>query len=199
MGLQILRDLGNLRVHVMHPPDAEGGALVEHLGRIGCVAMTVWPLPAQWPEPTDLVLLAIEHGSADVLRRLFAQQGRPQPTVIGVVNYADPSTLQVVLEIGAHAVIERPVQPSGLLTQLMIARSLWLRQQDDREKARKLARRLSNMRHLHRARLILMVDQQLSEEEAYQAIRRLAMAKRLPIEEVATVIISAHQGALKNT
>ena len=199
MGIQILRDLRGLRVHVMHPPDAESSAMVEHLGRIGCIAMVVWPLPTQLPDNTDLVLLAIEHDSGELLRRLFGQQGRPQPTVIGIVGYENPSTLQVVLEIGAHAVIERPIRPFGLLTQLVIARSLWLRQQDDGQKVQKLARRLTNVRTVQRARLILMADQQLSEEQAYQTIRRRAMAKRVPIEEVAMVIINAHQAMLENS
>ena len=36
MAIPILRDLRGMRVQVMHPPDAEGIELVEHLRRIGC-------------------------------------------------------------------------------------------------------------------------------------------------------------------
>lgn len=41
MAIQILRDLRGLRIEVMHPPDADGTSLVEHLSRIGCVATTI--------------------------------------------------------------------------------------------------------------------------------------------------------------
>ena len=89
--------------------------------------------------------------------------------------------------------IERPVRPFGLLTQLVIARSLWLRQQDESQRLQKLSRKLAGMRHIHRAQLILMIDRQLTEEAAYQTIRRQAMARRVPIEEVAALIVQAHQ------
>ena len=136
--------------------------------------------------------------AAELLRRLFVRHDRSQPTVIGIVGYENPSTLQLVLEIGAHAVIERPIRPFGLLTQLVIARSLWLRQQDDGQRLHKLSRKLLGMRHIHRAQLILMAGQQLSEEAAYQTIRRQAMARRVPIEEAAAAVIHAHQ-AMQNS
>jgi len=40
------------------------------------------------------------------------------------------STLQLVLEAGAVAVIERPIRPFGLLTNLTIARSIWLEKRE---------------------------------------------------------------------
>jgi len=43
-----------------------------------------------------------------------------RPTLLAVVSYEDPSTLQLVLEAGAVAVIERPIRPFGLLTNLTI-------------------------------------------------------------------------------
>ena len=198
MAIEILRDLRDLRVGVMHRPDAECDALVEHLRRIGCIATVTWPLPRELPDASDLLVLAVEHDSGELLRRLFMRHDRSQPTVIGIVGYENPSTLQLVLEIGAHAVIERPIRPFGLLTQLVIARSLWLRQQDSGQQLQKLSRKLAGMRHIHRAQLILMADQQLSEEAAYQTIRRQAMARRVPIEDAAAAVIHAHQ-VVQNT
>ena len=191
MAIEILRDLRGLRIEVMHPPDAEGISLVEHLRRIGCVTTTVWPLPDEVAAGSDIVVLAVEHDSREPLRRLFRGQDR-QPTVIGVVEYENPSILQLVLEIGAHAVIERPVRPFGLLTQLAIARSLWLRQQGAGQRMQKLERKLAGMQRIQRARLILMASQGMTEEEAYQTLRRQAMSKRMSLEDMASAIINAH-------
>ena len=191
MAIEILRDLRGLRIEVMHPPDAEGISLVEHLRRIGCVTTTVWPLPDEVAAGSDIVVLAVEHDSREPLRRLFRGQDR-QPTVIGVVEYENPSILQLVLEIGAHAVIERPVRPFGLLTQLAIARSLWLRQQGAGQRVQKLERKLAGMQRIQRARLILMASQGMTEEEAYQTLRRQAMSKRMSLEDMASAIINAH-------
>jgi AmiR/NasT family two-component response regulator len=192
MAIEILRDLRGLRIEVMHPPDAEGISLVEHLRRIGCVTTTVWPLPDEVAVGSDIVVLAVEHDSREPLRRLFRGPDRRQPTVIGVVEYENPSILQLVLEIGAHAVIERPVRPFGLLTQLAIARSLWLQQQGAGQRVQKLERKLAGMQRIQRARLILMASQGMTEEEAYQTLRRQAMSKRISLEDMAAAIINAH-------
>jgi len=192
MAIQILRDLRGLRIEVMHPPDADGTSLVEHLRRIGCVATTIWPLPDELAAVSDIVVLAVDHDSREPLRRLFTGQDRRLPTVIGIVEYENPSILQLVLEIGAHAVIERPVRPFGLLTQLAIARSLWLQQQAVGQRVQKLERKLAGMQKVQRARLILMASEAMTEEEAYQAIRRQAMSKRLSLEDMAAAIINAH-------
>ena len=192
MAIQILRDLRGLRIEVMHPPDADGTSLVEHLRRIGCVATTIWPLPDELAAVSDIVVLAVDHDSREPLRRLFTGQDRRLPTVIGIVEYENPSILQLVLEIGAHAVIERPVRPFGLLTQLAIARSLWLQQQEVGQRVQKLERKLAGMQKVQRARLILMASEAMTEEEAYQAIRRQAMSKRLSLEDMAAAIINAH-------
>jgi two-component system, response regulator / RNA-binding antiterminator len=196
MGIEILRDLRGLRVDVMHPPDTEGLSLVEHLGRIGCHVATTWPLPEELEPGSDIVMLAVEHDSREPLRRLFKAHECKWPTVIGIVGYENPSILQLVLEIGAHAVIERPVRPFGLLTQLAIARSLWLQQQDAGRRAQKLERKLAGIQKIQRARSILMSREGMSEEEAYQTIRRQAMSKRIPMEDLATAIINAN-GLLK--
>ncbi|WP_428490299.1 ANTAR domain-containing response regulator [Rhodopila sp.] len=192
MAIEILRDLRGLRIEVLHPPDAEGISLVEHLRRIGCITSTVWPFPEEFAPTSDLVVLAVDHDSREPLRRLLRGQDRKLPTVIGIVEYENPSILQLVLEIGAHAVIERPVRPFGLLTQLAIARSLWLRQQETDSRVRKLERKLGGIQKIQRARLILIASHGLSEEDAYQTIRRQAMSKRIPMEEMAVAIIHAH-------
>jgi AmiR/NasT family two-component response regulator len=191
MGIEILRDLRGLRIEVFHPPDEDGVGLVQHLRRIGCITTTTWPLPKRLGLESDLVVLAIEHDYRAQLRELFKQPGEELPTVVGIVGYENPSILQLILEIGAQAVVERPIRPFGLLTQLAIARSLWLKQQEGEQRARKLERKLAGVRSILRARLILMASQDLSEEEAYQSLRRQAMSHRIGLEEMAAEIIAA--------
>lgn len=193
MAIEILRDLRGLVVEVMHPPDADGVSLIEHLQRIGCVATCVWPIPSINTPAPDLIVLAVDHDMREPLRQLCRRNQASPPTVIAVVSYENPSTLQLVLEIGAHAVIERPIHPFGLLTQLVVARSLWLQQQENHAKAQKLERKLAGIQSLHRARLILMMNQKLSEDEAYKTIRRHAMTNRIALEDAATAIIHAHE------
>lgn len=193
MPIQILRDLRGLRVDVIHPPDSEGVSLVEHLRRIGCTVSTAWPVPEALAPMADVVLLAIDHDSREPLRRLLKGRDRITPTLIAIVGYENPSVLQLVLEAGAHAVIERPVRPFGLLTQLAVARSLWLQQQEALRRAQTLERKLAGIQRVQRAKSILMDGHGLSEDAAHQNIRKQAMGKRISMEEVADAIIGANK------
>jgi len=192
MSIQILRDLRGLRVQVIHPADGEGVSLVEHLRRIGCSVEAQWPVPEAFAATADVVLLAVEADSRDAIRRLMKATDGIPPTIIAIVGYEDPSTLQLVLEAGALAVIERPVRPFGLLTHLTLARTLWTERQECGRRIRKLERKLAGIQKIQRAKSILMANQGLSEEHAYATIRQQAMAKRIPMEEMASAIINAN-------
>jgi AmiR/NasT family two-component response regulator len=192
---QILRDLRGLRVQVIHPPDAEGVSLVDHLRRIGCTVEAHWPIPDAFADTADVVLLSIDHDCRDAIRKLFRSdsQHERQPTLIAIVGYENPSILQLVLESGALAVVERPIRPFGLLTNLTIARSLWIERRDATRRLRKLERKLSGIQKIQKAKSILMEKQSLSEEDAYQTIRRQAMGKRISMEEMAVAVINANE------
>ena len=192
MSIQILRDLRGLRVQVIHPPDGEGVSLVEHLRRIGCSVEAQWPVPDTFASTADVVLLAVDSDSRDAIRKLLKTVDGIAPTIIAIVGYENPSTLQLVLEAGALAVIERPVRPFGLLTHLTLARSLWMERQDAERRVRKLERKLAGIQKIQRAKSILIANQGLSEEDAYATIRQQAMAKRIPMEEMASAIINAN-------
>jgi len=193
VAIQILRDLRGLRVQVIHPPDTEGVALVEHLRRIGCTVDTQWPVPEAFADTADIVLLSIDHESRDEILRLLRAAPENPPTLIAIVGYENPATLQIVLESGALAVVERPIRPFGLLTNLTIARSLWMERREATRRLRKLERKLSGIQKIQKAKSILMEKQGISEEAAYETIRRQAMGKRVPMEEMAIAIINANE------
>ncbi len=192
MATQVLRDLRGLRVQVIHPADSEGVSLVEHLRRIGCMVEAQWPIPESYSPTAEVVLLSIDHDHREEIVKLLRNQEQRQPTLIAVVGYENPSTLQLVLESGALAVVERPIRPFGLLTNLAIARTLWMERHDALRRARKLERKLAGIQKIQKAKSILMEKQGLSEDSAYQTIRSQAMSKRVPMEEMATAIINAN-------
>ncbi len=192
MAIRILRDLRGLRVQVIHQPDDEGVELVEHLRRIGCTVEAQWPIPDAFSPTADVVLLTIDYESRDNLCRLLRGQ-QDQPTLIAIVGYENPSTLELVLESGALAVIERPIRPFGLLTNLMMARNLWTERRETAKRLRKVERKLAGIQNIQKAKSILMERQELSEESAYQTLRQQAMAKRITMEDMAVAIINANE------
>lgn len=193
MAMNILRDLKGLRIQVIHPPDSEGLALVDHLRRVGCTCETTWPLPDEVNPAAAVILVSIEQENREKILKLFRPNQESDPALLAVVSFEDPGTLQVVLECGALAVIERPIRPFGLLTNLTIARALWLERQNSAKRIRKLERKLAGNNRIMKAKSILMETQGLSEPEAYESIRRQAMAKRVPMDDLAMAIINAHE------
>ena len=193
MSANVLRDLRDLRIQVVHPPDDDGRSLVEHLRRIGCSVDANWPVP-EGPSPNaQLVMLVVDYEQRDLIRRFVKSEGQATAALIAIVDYENSATLQIVLECGALAVVEKPIRPFGLLTNVILARTLWLERQEMHRKLRKLESKVAGVQKIQRAKSILMQSQALNEEDAYKTIRQQAMTKRISMEEMANAIINANE------
>jgi len=189
VSVSFLKDLRDLHVLVLHPQTAEGAFLADHLRRIGCQVHCQWPVPTQVDSHVDVIFLAIEDDAREEIMAFLKALPQPAPTILAIVSYENPSMLQVVLESGALAVLERPIKPFGVLTNLTIARTQWLERQKLHKELRKYKRKVNGDQKLARAKAILMAATGQSEDQAYQELRRQAMHQRLPIEQIATQII----------
>lgn len=189
----ILTQLRGLTVLVVHPADGERDSLMQHLNRIGCQVRALWPPPESLEGPVDVLFFSISHDLRDRFLKLRRSWAADPPTLLALVDYEDPSTLQLVLESGAVASVGKPIRPFGLLTNLVIARSLWQQRRDGQAKADKLEAKLAGIRKINKAKSILMQSQGIGEEEAYSSIRAQAMSKRLSMDEIAMAIINANE------
>jgi AmiR/NasT family two-component response regulator len=190
MAISLLRELPELKIVVVHPPDEEGDALVSHLRRVGCMVSVVWPVPVNLVSNADVLFLLIEGEARHAIEALLKSLPKPEPTIIAILNYEDPTTLQLVLESDAFAVVQKPIKPFGLLANLIAARSNWMERQALLKENRKLRRKITSDQAMSRAKTILMASKGISEVEAYQAIRAQAMSKRLSMEQIASSIIN---------
>jgi len=188
-----LKDLRELSVVVIHPPDTDGNSLVDHLNRIGCRVEPRWPAPRTLPPGVDILFTTIDRDLHARITQLLRKAPDPKPAVVAVVDYENPATLQLVLESEALAVIGKPVRPFGLLTNLVISRNNWLREQRLQDRIVKLENKLSGQKKIAKAKSILMETQSLTEQEAYKSIRAQAMAKRVSMEQIAEAIINANE------
>lgn len=187
-----LKDLRDFTVAVVHPPDSEGRALMEQLNRIGCRTEIIWPPSNNISPATDIVFAGVFFETHDALKRMIKKFRNPKPTIIAIVNYENPAMLQNVLEIEAFAVVSKPIREFGMLTNLVVARSVWLQHKLLIEKANKLEKRISTQKNIATAKQIIMEIQSVSEQEAYKILRSQAMSKRVAIEEMAIVYINAN-------
>jgi two-component system, response regulator PdtaR len=184
------RDLRQLRVAVLHPADREIDELVRHLKRIGCQAECTWPPPPVLDSKVNVVFFAISpHGAAVALPRM----SEPEPTLIAIIDYESPSAVKSLLDSNAHSFITKPIRPSGILSSLVISRSLHGYHGRLLAKVAKLEETLRSRREIERATRILMAMKSLDEDHAYQLIRSQATAQRLSMGMVARSIITAHR------
>lgn len=184
-----LKDLRGLNVVVVAPADKEGQLLTGQLRRFGCTVASLWPLPERLPPFSDVVFVAINDEDMPAVIRLLGNVGASPPTMIAIVGYENPATLEVVLENNFCAIIERPIRSFGLLANLAVARNLWLQHQSTLKDLRNCKRRALGDQKVTRAKSVLMSCNRLSEEEAYRELRARAQSLRLPIESVAQSIL----------
>lgn len=188
----LLNELNGLRVAVLHPLDAEGRVLISHLQRIGNVVTQFWPVPPRLDDEFDVVMLAIELDQREATTQLVASRGELSPPLIGIVGYENPSMLQLVLESGAVSVIERPLKPFGLLTQLLMARTLWRQRAAAMAHIRKLEGRFATVSKVTMAKTLMIARDGLTEQEAHRKMQRLAMAGRTTVEDIAETVIASY-------
>ncbi|MCY1213698.1 Aliphatic amidase regulator [compost metagenome] len=188
---QILKDLRSLRVLVFHPDDADGKQLTEQLQRIGCQVQAFWPPLPTLPDGVDAIFIAVR---PDCIELGFEWlRAEAVPTLIAVVTYENPTIVEMVLHVGAQAVLPSPVRSFGLLSTLVVARQLHGDKSAAARKIRKLESKLIGVRQIAEAKNILMRTRQISDGAAYDLIRDQAMSKRVTTEEIAAAIINANE------
>lgn len=189
-GPALIQNLRDTRVGVIHPPDGDGGDLVRHLQRIGVQTRPVWPPPAHLPAPLDAVFFLLD---GDLKSSMPWRSSEPQPALIAIVDYENPTVLKALIDSNANAVLVRPIRPSGILSSLVLALSQKSYETRLNAKVAKLEETLKARREVEKATRILMGLKSISESEAYQLIRRQATNKRVSIQVIASSIIRASE------
>ncbi len=187
---RLIEELRGARVLVIHPRDAEGEALIDQLKRIGCNVDGVWPPPAAIPPDIDTVFQFVE-GSEETA--FPACSNEHSPTLVAIVDYENPTILKRLLDSNAHGVVNKPIRSFGILSSLVLARSLRGYTRRLEGKVQKLEETLKARRDVDKAVKILVGLKNVSEFEAYELIRQQATQKRLAMADIAVSIINAQE------
>jgi two-component system, response regulator PdtaR len=187
---RLIEDLRGARVLVIHPRDAEGEALIDQLKRIGCNVRGMWPPPPVIPHDVDTVFQLVESSEETI----FPSSSNEHPlTLIAIVDYENPTILKRLLDSNAHGVVNKPIRSFGILSSLVLARSLRGYTRRLEGKVQKLEDTLKARRDVDKAVKILVTLKKVSEFEAYELVRQQATQKRLTMAEIAASIINAQE------
>ena len=185
---RLIEELRGARVLVVHPRDTEGDALLDQLKRIGCNVRGIWPPPVELPNDIDTLFHLVETSETPAFVASASDDG---PTFVAIVDYENPTVLRRLLDSNAHGVINKPIRPFGILSSLVLARSLRGYTRRLESKVQKLEETLKARRDVEKAVKILVALKKISEAEAYELIRAQATQKRLSMAQIATTIIGA--------
>ncbi|MFB9150884.1 ANTAR domain-containing response regulator [Roseovarius ramblicola] len=186
----LIRDLRDQNVLLIHPRDRSADELLQQVNRIGCGFDHMWPVPQNLPDKFDMVLVDVTDQSPTKLKGFLEKRDKPV-TIIAIIGYENPSVLNVLLEIGAHAVLMKPVRAAGVLSSMLMARRYQSEQARFAKDMAKLREKLDNVQKVNDAKFILMRHRGIAEREAYDIIRKQAMTKRTTTTEIAQSIINA--------
>ncbi len=138
----------------------------------------------------DLVLMDIKMPLLDGLSaaRIVFDEGLAD-TVILLTAYSEKEFIDKAKEIGVGGYLVKPVDEKSIIPniELAVARSRELRKL--RRDMEKVSRRLEDRGVIERAKGIVMSRDNLTEQEAYDYIRKISQAKNVSMRRVAEIIL----------
>ena len=103
-----------------------------------------------------------------------------------------PLNLKLIHNCAAHGLLHYPATSRVIQSVLMLAREHFQYERRLRGRIEKLDENLRTMRVVERAKVLLIRLKNLTEDEAYNFLRKQAMEKRVTIAAVATAVIDSH-------
>jgi response regulator NasT len=175
-------------------PD-RSSALKEALGamegvRVTCTLSPAMELPRQVAEVApDIVLIETESPSRDVLEQLAVMSSTAPRPVILFTEDGGNDAIRAALKAGVSAYIVDGVSRERLDPIIRVAMERFDSEQQLRAELNDVKLRLAERKVVERAKGILMQQRGFSEDEAFKALRTLAMQRNLRLGEAAQQLI----------
>jgi response regulator NasT len=141
-------------------------------------------------EQPDLAVLDVKMPRLDGIeaaRRILDE--RPIPIVM-LTAYGQDELVARAVEAGVFGYLVKPVRESDLLPAIHTARARHEELSALREEAESLAEALAARKSIERAKGLLMTKENLSEQEAFERLRRASQLAGRPLKVVADALIA---------
>lgn len=180
----LLIDDGAHRVGLIHDELTQQGHLV-----VGVVDSAVLIHDCVVRLAPDVVIVDSESPSRDTLEHLATVSGsHPRPVVVFSEDPSD-APMQQALRAGVSAYVISGLQPQRLMPVLKVAIARFEQDRALRQQLGAAQTELSERKLIERAKGVLMAEIGLSEEQAYQHLRKLAMDRGQRLAQVAQRIV----------
>lgn len=141
----------------------------------------------------DIVIMDVKMPVKDGIEAAAEINRTSQIPVVLLTGSDDEETVRRAAEAGVMAYLLKPVRQEELLpaVELAISRSLEFKML--RKENADLKNALEARKIIEKAKGLLMERERITESDAFARIRRISMDKRLPMTEIAEVIINAFE------
>jgi two-component system, response regulator PdtaR len=141
-------------------------------------------------EKPDLAILDVKMprlDGIDAARRILGE--RPIPIVI-LTAYGQEELVSRAVEAGVFGYLVKPFRETDLLPAIQAARARHAELQALREEAESLSEALATRKVVERAKGLLMAREGLSEQDAFERLRRASQVSGRPMRVVAEALIA---------
>jgi response regulator NasT len=139
----------------------------------------------------DIVLIDTDSPSRDVLEQLAAVSASAPRPVVMFTDDAKDDAIRSALQAGVSAYIVDGISPGRLDPIMRVAMERFQAEQALRAELEDTRSRLEDRKLVERAKGILMKQRGIGEEEAFAALRTLAMQRGIRLGEAAKLVIDA--------
>lgn len=147
-------------------------------------------LKAVQGQQPDVIILDVDSPSRDMLEQLaMLHREAPKPVVMFATD-GDDRLIRDALGAGVAAYIVDGLAPARLAPILRVAMARFEQQSHVRQKLDDLEQQLRDRKDIDRAKGLLMDKRNMSEAEAYAALRQQAMKQGIRLADVARRIIA---------
>jgi response regulator NasT len=137
----------------------------------------------------DMIIIDSESDARDVLEHIvIATRDAPRPIVL-FTDDQDPSSMDAAIDAGVSAYIVAGLRAERVKPVLDVALARFRRERRLQDELLDSRRQLADRKLVERAKGVLMAKSSLTEEQAYQKLRSMAMNRKLKLAEVAQRVL----------
>ncbi len=190
------RHLRIVIVHPIHESDASQRAVALHAGLTNAGYVLVASLPADFHLPEriaqlqpDMIIVDAESDARDVLEHIVVATRDERRPIVMFTEDENQSSMEAAMEAGVSAYIVAGLQPERIKPVLSVALARFRQEQKLLHELADTKHKLAERKVIDRAKGLLMNRHGMSEDQAYQRLRTMAMNKNLKLAEVAQRIL----------
>ncbi len=143
----------------------------------------------------DLVLMDIKMKMLDGLKasKILIDEGISS-CIVMLTAYSTKELIEESKNIGVSGYVVKPVDEKNLIPAIEVALSKNRELEKMKKEIEDTNNKLEERKYIERAKGILIDEKNITEEEAYQIIRKLSMDKRVSMMDIAKVLILNSEG-----